>query len=127
MGKSMPFTTIVLAMGVGALLGRLIEPSVRSFLVKNAEIVTDAPFMTRNMTAADYEEAYIESSGTTAEITPVSLSESFVGSYLGKQVLDLQNTTTTFNDSLNSGPISDVQAFYENPWVADPFQVGGVQ
>jgi hypothetical protein len=103
------------------------EPSVRSFLVKNAEIVTDAPFMTRNMTAADYEEAYIESSGTTAEITPVSLSESFVGSYLGKQVLDLQNTTATFNDSLNSGPISDVQAFYENPWVADPFQVGGVQ
>ena len=83
--------------------------------------------MTRNMTAADYEEAYIESSGTTAEITPVSLSESFVGSYLGKQVLDLQNTTTTFNDSLNCGPISDVQAFYENPWVADPFQVGGVQ
>ncbi|SVC89839.1 uncharacterized protein METZ01_LOCUS342693, partial [marine metagenome] len=28
MGKSMPFTTIVLAMGVGALLGRLMEPSV---------------------------------------------------------------------------------------------------
>jgi hypothetical protein len=79
------------------------------------------------MTAADYEEAYVESSGTTAEITPVSLSESFVGSYLGKQVLDLQNTTATFNDSLNSGPISDVQAFYENPWVADPFQTGGVQ
>ncbi len=125
MGESMPFTTIVAAMAVGALLGRLIERGVKS--IKNAEIVTSAPFMTRNMTAADYEEAYIESSGTTAEITPVSLSESFVGSYLGKQVLDLQNTTTTFNDSLNSGPISDVQAFYENPWVADPFQVGGVQ
>ena len=125
MGESMPFTTIVAAMAVGALLGRLIERGVNS--IKNAEIVTSAPFMTRNMTAADYEEAYIESSGTTAEITPVSLSESFVGSYLGKQVLDLQNTTTTFNDSLNSGPISDVQAFYENPWVADPFQVGGVQ
>jgi|GEM_PF-3263420 hypothetical protein len=127
MGKSMPFTTIVIVMAVGAVLGRILEPRVTSFLVKNAEVVSSAPFMTRNMTAADYEEAYVESSGTTAEITPVSLSESFVGSYLGKQVLDLQNTTATFNDSLNSGPISDVQAFYENPWVADPFQTGGVQ
>jgi len=123
----MPFTTIVIVMAVGAVLGRILEPRVTSFLVKNAEVVSSAPFMTRNMTAADYEEAYVESSGTTAEITPVSLSESFVGSYLGKQVLDLQNTTATFNDSLNSGPISDVQAFYENPWVADPFQTGGVQ
>jgi hypothetical protein len=127
MGKSMPFTTIVLALADGALVGRLTATGFPTLLAKNAEIVTDAPFMTRNMTAADYEEAYVESSGTTAEITPVSLSESFVGSYLGKQVLDLQNTTATFNDSLNSGPISDVQAFYENPWVADPFQVGGVQ
>jgi len=123
----MPFTTIVIVMAVGAVLGRILEPRVTSFLVKNAEVVSSAPFMTRNMTAADYEEAYVESSGTTEEITPVSLSESFVGSYLGKQVLDLQNTTATFNDSLNSGPISDVQAFYENPWVADPFQTGGVQ
>jgi hypothetical protein len=123
----MPFTTIVIVMAVGAAIGRILEPRITSFLVKNAEVVSSAPFMTRNMTAADYEEAYVESSGTTAEITPVSLSESFVGSYLGKQVLDLQNTTATFNDSLNSGPISDVQAFYENPWVADPFQTGGVQ
>ena len=127
MGKSMPFTTIAAVMAVGAILGAILEPKMKSFLVKNAEVVSSAPFMTRNMTAADYEEAYIESSGTTADIAPVSLSESFVGSYLGKQVLDLQNTTATFNDSLNSGPISDVQAFYENPWVADPFQVGGVQ
>ena len=123
----MPFTTIAAVMAVGAILGAILEPKMKSFLVKNAEVVSSAPFMTRNMTAADYEEAYIESSGTTADIAPVSLSESFVGSYLGKQVLDLQNTTATFNDSLNSGPISDVQAFYENPWVADPFQVGGVQ
>ena len=93
---------------------------------KAAEVVSSDPLMTRNMTPADYQEAYVESSGTTADIVPVSLSQSFVGSYLGKQVMDLQNTTRTFNDSLTSGPITDVEAFYENPFVADPFR-GGVQ
>ena len=91
---------------------------------KAAEVVTSEPLMTRNMTPADYESAYVESSGTTADIVPVSLSQSFVGSYLGKQVMDLQNTTRTFNDSLTAGPITDVEAFYENPFVTDPFRGG---
>ena len=38
--------------------------------------------------------------------------------------MDLQNTTRTFNDSLTAGPITDVEAFYENPFVTDPFRGG---
>ena len=81
--------------------------------------VSDQPYMVRNMTPADYEEAYVESSGSTADILPVSMSDEFVGSYMGKEVLDLQMTTNLYNDSPFAGPMTDVQAYWENPFRSD--------
>jgi hypothetical protein len=113
------YGSLVASFALGAITSELYRKYITDKKVSSAEVVSSDPLMTRNMTPADYEEAYVESSGTTADIVPVSLSQSFVGSYLGKQVMDLQNTTRTFNDSLTSGPITDVEAFYENPFVAD--------
>ena len=81
--------------------------------------VSDQPYMVRNMTPADYEEAYVESSGSTADILPISMSDEFVGSYMGKEVLDLQMTTNLYNDSPFAGPMTDVQAYWENPFRGD--------
>ena len=78
--------------------------------------ISEQPYMTRNMTPADYEEAYVESSGATADIIPVVMSDAFVGSYMGKELLDLQMTTNCFNDDPWGGPITDVQAYWENPY-----------
>jgi len=72
-------------------------------------------YITRNMTPADYEQAYIESSGTTADIVPVSLSREFVGSYFGKEIMDLQSTSQCLNDTPFAGPVVDVQPYYQNP------------
>lgn len=81
--------------------------------------ISDQLYMNRNTTPADYEEAYVESSGATADIIPVVMSDEFVGSYMGKELLDLQMTTNCFNDDPWGGPISDVQAYWQNPYAAD--------
>ncbi len=78
--------------------------------------ISDQLYMNRNTTPADYEEAYVESSGATADIIPVVMSDEFVGSYMGKELLDLQMTTNCFNDDPWGGPISDVQAYWQNPY-----------
>ena len=36
--------------------------------------------------------------------------------YIGKELLDLQMTTNCFNDDPWGGPITDVQAYWENPY-----------
>ncbi len=81
--------------------------------------ISDQLYMNRNTNPADYEEAYVESSGATADIIPVVMSDEFVGSYMGKELLDLQMTTNCFNDDPWGGPISDVQAYWQNPYAAD--------
>ena len=48
-----------------------------------------------------------------------NLSDEFVGSYMGKEVLDLQMTTNLYNDSPFAGPMTDVQAYWENPFRSD--------
>ncbi len=78
--------------------------------------ISDQLYMNRNTTPADYEEAYVESSGATADIIPVVMSDEFVGSFMGKELLDLQMTTNCFNDDPWGGPISDVQAYWQNPY-----------
>ena len=89
--------------------------------------ISDQLYMNRNTTPADYEEAYVESSGATADIIPVVMSDEFVGSYMGKELLDLQMTTNCFNDDPWGGPISDVQAYWQNPYAdVDCPTCGGV-
>jgi len=38
---------------------------------------------------------------------------------MGKEVLDLQMTTNLYNDSPFAGPMTDVQAYWENPFRGD--------
>jgi hypothetical protein len=112
----MQMRSVLLGLAAGLVAGHLALKSGVGKIFGADMGISDQPYMTRNMTPADYEEAYVESSGATADIIPVVMSDEFVGSYMGKELLDLQMTTNCFNDDPWGGPISDVQAYWENPY-----------